>query len=213
MSILDALYALVVFLSAFLLFLLEPMTAKRLLPALGGSAAVWTTCLVFFQTALLAGYFYAHQLLKRFRRRMQSWVHLTLLALALAALAIDPQPNASSAVWHPLAATLWMLTALIGLPFLTLASTTPLVQDWYSNASPTMPPWRMFALSNLGSLLALFAYPTLIEPHLALRTQRLVWTAAFALFAVACASLAWLRREAIEPWLLDAARSDSVCSR
>ena len=192
MPIFDAICALVIFLSAFLLFLVEPMTAKRLLPALGGSAAVWTTCLVFFQTALLAGYLYAHLLATRLRRRAQGWVHSAVLAAALTGLLVGIQPESAAASWHPLATTLWLLTALIGLPFLALAATTPLVQSWYLDGrGGAAPPWRLFALSNLGSLLALAVYPALIEPYLALRTQRLAWGAGFAIFAVACAALAW----------------------
>jgi hypothetical protein len=202
MAILDPLYALVIFLAAFLLFLVEPMTAKRLLPALGGSAAVWTTCLVFFQIALLAGYLYAHLVASRLRPRRQTIVHTVLLALAVAALGAETmgakvRPDTAGATWHPLLTTLWMLTALIGLPFLALAATTPLTQSWFagSAAGPAAAPaWRLYALSNLGSLLALAAYPVVVEPYLTLRTQRLCWDAGFAIFAVACGWLAWRKR-------------------
>jgi SAM-dependent methyltransferase len=201
MAFLDALYALVIFLSAFLLFLVEPMTAKRLLPMLGGSAAVWITCLVFFQTALLAGYFYAHLAATRLRPRAQAMVHSGLLALALAALCVRLHPQASSAAWHPLFTTLRLVAELAGLPFVALAATTPLVQTWYARgavARPRSPGWRLFALSNLGSMLALILYPVLIEPNLALRTQRLVWGVGFAGFALACAALAWRHANGFE---------------
>ncbi|MGB6690645.1 MAG: fused MFS/spermidine synthase [Terracidiphilus sp.] len=194
MALLDALYALVIFLSAFLLFLVEPMTAKRLLPSLGGSAAVWITCLVFFQSALLAGYLYAHLVTQRLRPRPQAITHAALLGLALVSLAVQIQPGAGSASWHPLFTTLWMLTALIGLPFVALGATTPLLQSWRSgvgsrNGNP--PLWRFFAISNLGAMLALVLYPWLIEPNFALRTQQTAWTAGFVVFAIACAALAW----------------------
>ena len=194
MALFKTLYAFVVFLAALLLFLVEPMTAKRLLPVLGGSAAVWITCLVFFQTALLAGYLYAHLLASRLRPRTQAVVHTAVLVLAGAGLAVQVQPDATLASDHPLATTLWLLTALIGLPFVALAATTPLVQSWHirteSQQAPT-PAWKLYALSNLGSMLALILYPSAIEPYFPLQTQRLAWAGGFAGFALACVLLAW----------------------
>ena len=194
MALLDRLDGPVIFLSAFLLFLVEPMTAKRLLPALGGSAAVWITCLVFFQIALLAGYGYAHWVAGRLRPRGQAIVHSGLLVLAIAALGVRVQPSAMAATWHPLGATLGTLTALIGLPFVALAATTPLLQSWRAAARERRQDsrlWGLFALSNSGAMLALMAYPWLIEPHFALRTQRLGWEAGFVIFAMGCAAVAW----------------------
>jgi hypothetical protein len=194
MAFFNAIYALVIFLSAFLLFLVEPMTAKRLLPDLGGSAAVWITCLVFFQTALLAGYVYAHLISSRLRPRAQAIVHTAVLVLALAGLRIQVSPNVSAASWHPLLTTLWLLTALIGLPFVALAATTPLVQSWYARAGPegsSTPGWKFYALSNLGSVLALVLYPWLIEPHFPLHMQSVAWGVGFGLFVVACGWLEW----------------------
>jgi len=194
MPFLNALYALVVFLSAFLLFLVEPMTAKRLLPALGGSAAVWITCLVFFQTALLAGYLYAHWVSSRLEPRRQAMVHTGLLMLAIVGLAMPVRAEAPAASWHPLPAALWLLTALIGLPFVALAANTPLVQNWYSGPglhAEKKSGWGLYAWSNLGSLLSLVFYPWAIEPHFTLRTQRTAWNAGFAVFACGCAVLAW----------------------
>jgi hypothetical protein len=135
MALLDALDGLVIFLAAFLLFLVEPMAAKRLLPALGGSAAVWITCLVFFQIALLAGYGYAHWIATRLPPRAQAIAHSTLLGLALAGLGVRVRPGGTAATWHPLWTTLWMLTALIGLPFVALAATTPIMQSWRARVS------------------------------------------------------------------------------
>jgi hypothetical protein len=196
MDLPDALYGLVIFLSAALLFLVEPMTAKRLLPMLGGSAAVWITCLVFFQTALLAGYLYAHALASRLKPRTQALVHTVVLALALAALAVHVQPDPAAVAWRPLVTTLWLLTAMIGLPFLALGATTPLVQTWRA-ANPKSRGWGLFALSNLASMLALVAYPALVEPHIPLATQRAAWVIGFAVFAAACAAIAW--RHALAP--------------
>jgi len=187
---LRAIYALVVFLSASLLFLAEPMTAKRLLPAIGGSAAVWITCLVFYQCALLGGYFYAHLVRSRLKARAQAAVHTALLVLATAALAVKVQPDAAAGSWHPLRTTLELLTAMIGLPFVALAATTPLVQSWYARVGER-PGWRLYALSNLGSMLALVVYPGLVEPNLALATQRVAWSTGFAVFAAGCGGLAW----------------------
>ncbi len=189
MAFLKALSAPVVFLAAFLLFLVEPMTAKRLLPALGGSAAVWITCLVFFQCALLVGYLYAHLVAIRLSPRAQAGVHTALLALAAVSLAVPVRPDAAETS-NPLATTLWLLTAMIGAPFVALAATTPLVQTWHARTG-VAPGWRLYALSNFGSILALVLYPCAVEPHFALATQRIAWGIGFAVFAVACAGLAW----------------------
>jgi len=170
------------------------MTAKRLLPALGGSAAVWITCLVFFQIALMAGYLYAHIVSSRLRPRSQAVVHSAVLILALSGLAVRLQPDPTAASWHPLLTTLWLLTALIGAPFVALAATTPLVQNWHARVGShdsRTPGWRFYALSNLGSMLALVLYPWLIEPHFPLQTQRLAWGIGFAVFALGCTGLAW----------------------
>lgn len=195
MALLDAIHALVIFLSAFLLFLVEPMTAKRLLPMLGGSAAVWITCLVFFQTALLVGYLYAHLVSSRLRPRTQAAVHSVVLLLALCSLGATLGGGAradATASWHPLLATLRLLCAMIGLPFIALAATTPLVQSWCARGRTKTAGWWFYALSNLGSMLALIVYPWLIEPHLPLDAQRIAWAIGFLVFALACGAVAWL---------------------
>jgi hypothetical protein len=186
-----ALYATTVFLSAFLLFLVEPMAAKQLLPTLGGSSAVWLTCLVFFQLALLAGYLYAHWLNRREFTRPRQHLHLALLALAILALASTHlfHPNLSNGTAHPVTTIFASLTLSIGLPFLLLASTSPLLQVWLANADRVPVPYRLFALSNAGSLLALLAYPTLVEPHITLNHQRILWLLGFILYAILCAIL------------------------
>jgi len=189
---LRALFAAAVFLAAFLLFLAEPIAAKQLLPALGGSAAVWITCLVFFQTALLVAYLYAHWLAHR-----AHWIlHFILLFLAAVSAVVWSGRTASLSSAHPIASIFLALGISIGLPFLMLGATSPLMQVWLARIETRGIPYRLFALSNLGSLLALSIYPTLIEPHFTLRAQRLVWCCGFAAFALISAILAWRTRSA-----------------
>jgi hypothetical protein len=212
------LYGAAIFLSAFLLFAVEPMAAKRLLPALGGSSAVWITCLVFFQSFLLFGYLYAHALARRARSRWPSLLHIGLLALAVILLAFAREPDLSRASGHPVTAIFAALSLSIGLPFLLLSSTSPLLQHWWARRRQTRIPWRLFALSNAGSLLALLLYPSLIEPHLTLSLQRTAWGWGFALYAALCAGLAWRARSAValpvpEPSPADAAPCSSTRAR
>ena len=170
-----------VFLGSFLLFLVEPIAAKQLLPMLGGSAAVWITCLVFFQTALLIAYLYAHWL-----ARTPRWIlHFSLLvlaALAAAAWALrtaDAGPGSD----HPISTVFLALCAWIGLPFVALGATSPLLQAWWAKIESGEVPYRLFALSNFASLLALALYPSVVEPYFALRTQRILWACGFVAFA------------------------------
>lgn len=192
------LFATAVFLGAFLLFLVEPIAAKQLVPVLGGSASVWITCLVFFQTALLVAYLYAHWMARR-----PNWIiYFGLLVAGLATTVgwclrniIDGGSN------HPILSVFAVLTATIGLPFLALGTTSPLMQVWWSRLHGTAIPYRLFALSNLASLLALASYPTLIEPRLALHAQRIAWCCGFAVFALVSGTLAFRaksRKEEIE---------------
>lgn len=185
------LYSTAIFLGAFLLFAVEPMAAKQLLPALGGSSAVWITCLVFFQSALLLGYVYAHWLGRR-PARQASVAHIVLLLLAVVTLAFATQPDLSQAAGHPLTAIFRALALTIGLPFLLLASTSPLLQLWQARQARSGVPWKLFALSNVGSLVALALYPTAIEPHLSLAIQRTAWVCGFAVYAALCSVIAWL---------------------
>lgn len=186
------LYGGAVFLAAFLLFLIEPMAAKQLLPVLGGSSAVWVTCLVFFQLALLLGYLYAHWIARHPSRGWQQRLHIGLLAIAVVALAMPMRLGIplSGATAHPVTTIFSALSATIGLPFLMLASTSPLLQIWLSRSEKGAIPYRLFALSNVGSLLALALYPTVVEPHMTLRHQRLLWSLGFVAYAVLCAVLA-----------------------
>ncbi|HEX4039733.1 MAG TPA: fused MFS/spermidine synthase [Acidobacteriaceae bacterium] len=192
-------YGTAIFLGAFLLFAVEPMAAKRLLPALGGSSAVWITCLVFFQTVLLLGYLYAHWLGRLRSTRVAGTVHIALLAIAAALLAVVALPDLSQAAGHPLTAIFQALTVTIGLPFLLLASTSPLLQLWLARQAGSGVPWRLFALSNAGSLLALILYPTVIEPHSTLAAQRTAWGVGFGLYVLLCAWLAGQTRGLAPP--------------
>jgi hypothetical protein len=187
------LYGATIFLSAFLLFLVQPIFGKLILPWFGGSSAVWTTCLVFFQTALLAGYGYAHFLTQRAAAKSQGWIHLTLLASAVVTLpALPGERWKPSGVGDPVWQILAMLTVVLGLPYFLLAATSPLLQKWLTRDGSQ--PYKLFALSNAGSLLALAAYPILIEPHIPTRTQDLVWSVGFAIFAVLSACSAFLAK-------------------
>ncbi len=192
-----------IFLSAFLLFLLEPIVAKQLVPQFGGSAAVWLTCLVFFQTILLVGYLYAHWLGQRTTRPgdsarlgafyLHGAVHAGLLVLAVlltsgwAWLHFIPAPLPA----HPFLSIFRDLSLSIGLPFLLLASTGPLLQLWFARFVADTIPYRLFALSNVASLLALALYPTLLEPHVALHAQRLAWCLGFVGFVALSLFLLW----------------------
>ncbi len=181
-----------VFLASFLLFLVEPIAAKQLLPSLGGSAAVWLTCLVFFQTALLVGYLYAHWLAQRSHWRL----HLALLLLAAVSTIVWFRQPVHLDSTRPVASIFLALGVSIGLPFLMLGATSPLLQVWLARVQTSGIPYRLFALSNLASLLALAAYPTLIEPHFTLRVQRLAWCCGFGAFAVISGMLTWKTRSA-----------------
>jgi hypothetical protein len=189
------LFAATIFLGAFLLFLIEPLFAKLILPWFGGSAAVWATCLVFFQSALLLGYFYANVTARRISPKQQSLLHLGLLLASLLWLPIAPQIFWRS---HLSIDPAWRILALlmfsIGLPFALLSATGPLIQTWYARRAPGRSPYRLFALSNLASLLGLLAFPFLIEPRLSSRSQATLWSAAYLLFVLGCARSAWLSR-------------------
>jgi SAM-dependent methyltransferase len=186
------LYALTIFVSAFLLFLVQPVMAKQILPWFGGSAAVWTTCLVFFQTTLLLGYAYADLIVRRLSPRSQVGVHVALLVASCLVLPIVP-----GAQWKPLGSEnpslliLGLLAATIGLPYLLLSTTSPLVQAWFARSFPGRSPYRLFALSNLASMLALIGYPFGLEPWVATRLQSYGWSAAYVLFVVLCVGCGW----------------------
>ena len=187
------LFAATVFTSAFLLFLVQPIIAKQILPWFGGSAAVWTTCMVFFQLVLLAGYAYSDAVSRRLAPRAQAIVHSVLLAASLAFL-----PILASESWKPTSDTeptlriLMLLAVTIGLPYFLLSTTGPLVQAWFARSFPSATVYRLFALSNLASLAALIAYPPLIEPAVTLQWQSYAWSALYVIFAVLCVGSAWI---------------------
>src|SRR5258705_2956037 len=185
-------HAATIFLSSFLLFLVQPLIARLILPWFGGTAAVWTTCMLFFQTLLLAGYAYAHATSVKLQPRAQAAVHTVLLGIALALLPIAPDEMWKPAgTEEPISRILLVLAATVGLPYLLLASTRPLLAAWFARARPGVDPYRLFAVSNLASLLALIGYPLLVEPFLGNREQVVGWSALFAVFAVLCAALSW----------------------
>ncbi|MCC7493391.1 MAG: fused MFS/spermidine synthase [Fimbriimonadaceae bacterium] len=200
-----ALYAVTIFLSAFLLFQVQPLIGKYILPWFGGTPGVWTTCLLFFQLALLGGYAYAHLVVSRLRPRQQGGVHLGLLLLAAATMPIIP-----SEAWKPVDAAnpvgriLGLLAATVGLPYLLLSTTGPLLQGWFARANSGQSPYRLYALSNIGSLLALLTYPVLFERYLRLPTQVWLWSGTYLLFVLSCGAVAiGLRRTALSEPLPD----------
>ncbi len=192
-------YGLTIFLSAVLLFAVEPMAAKLLLPILGGSSAVWLASLCFFQCVLLLGYGYAYvvTVLAPNRAEFLGWLHCGLLglgALSLVGLRGGYAGRMAGATLHPAVAIFLALTGMVGLPFLLLSATGPLLQVWVARRSEGVVPYRMFALSNVGSLLALVGYPVVVEPYVTLRLQRFGWAVGFLGYAGLCGWLAWQSR-------------------
>ena len=183
-----ALFAGTIFTSAFLLFLVQPLIAKQILPWFGGSAAVWSVCMVFFQVVLLAGYAYSDWITRRLGARAQARLHVGLLLASLAFL-----PIVTHARWKPTGAedpTLWILGLLlgtIGLPYFLLSTTGPLVQSWVARTPWGAQVYRYFSLSNLASLVSLLSYPVLIEPRSSLLQQAWGWSAAYGVFVLLCA--------------------------
>ncbi|MCZ6858765.1 MAG: fused MFS/spermidine synthase [Alphaproteobacteria bacterium] len=176
-------YAITIFLSSFLLFQVQPIIAKLILPWFGGSSAVWTTCMLFFQISLLGGYAYAHLLTKHLKLSAQPLVHISLLFLSLAFLPIAPDD-----AWKPVDPQnpVWKILVLlffsIGAPFLLVASTNPLLQHWIGSTTRAALPYRLYALSNISSLLALISYPFLVEPFIGLREQTIIWSIGYVTF-------------------------------
>jgi len=184
-------YAATIFLSAFLLFQVQLILAKMILPWFGGSAAVWTACMLFFQVVLLFGYFYADGLIRFLKPGTQALLHVSLLGACLFLLPILPAGG-----WKPASAQdptlriLALLAATVGLPYLLLSTTSPLLQAWYVRTHRGAMPYRLFALSNAGSMIALLSYPAVVEPFFAVRRQAQGWSAAFLVFILLCAAVA-----------------------
>ena len=184
-------YAPTIFISAFLLFLIQPIIAKQILPWFGGSASVWTTALVFFQVTLLAGYAYCDATTRLLGRRVQAFVHIGLLIVSLVFL-----PVMADSAWKPLGdenpslRIIGLLLVTIGLPFFLLSSTGPLIQSWFAQSFVKRRVYRLFALSNLASLLGLVSYPFAIEPWITMEHQVWIWSTGYAVFVIACAGAA-----------------------
>ena len=195
-----SIHAVAIFLGAFLLFQIQPLMGKFLLPWFGGGPGVWTTCLLFFQTLLIGGYAYAHWLSNLRPLRRQAGIHLSLLVVSLAMLPITPgsfwKPTAGT---EPVARILLLLLANVGLPYLLLAATGPLFQRWASLREPNVAPYRLYALSNAGSLLALLSFPFCFEPLFSRQALGWGWSAGLVTFTGLCAVFAWQQRKIAEP--------------
>ncbi|HEX4278539.1 MAG TPA: hypothetical protein VHZ74_24455, partial [Bryobacteraceae bacterium] len=196
-------FAASMFASAGLLFLVEPMLARMLLPLLGGSPAVWNTCMVFFQAALLVGYLYAHASMRWLGRRTQVAIHVALVAAALLVLPLAIAPGkAPPAQESPVLWILGMLAATVGLPFVALSAGTPVLQKWFSQTSHTSAadPYFLYAASNAGSLVGLLGYPLLLEPLLPLGSQSRFWGVGYIVLlglTVLCGAMVWRKGQAV----------------
>ncbi|MFI5326645.1 MAG: spermidine synthase, partial [Candidatus Rokuibacteriota bacterium] len=196
------LYALTLFAGATLLFVMQPMVGKMILPLLGGTPAVWSTCMVFFQAALLGGYAYAHASTARLRPSRQALLHLIVLAVPLAVLPLAVNPRLlRGGEANPVLDVLTLLSVSVGLPFLVVSATAPLLQKWFTHTGhpAARDPYFLYAASNLGSMLALLGYPTLVEPRLPLQgpswlTQTTLWSVGYGVLAMLtalCALTLW----------------------
>ena len=192
------LYALTILVSAFLLFQVQPVIAKIILPWFGGSAAVWTTCLLFFQMVLLLGYLYSHAVVRYLKPRVQMLVHVVLLVVSVAALPIYP-----SASWKPAGGDeptlqiLGLLAVTVGLPYFLLSTTGPLLQAWYARRFKGAMPYRLYALSNAGSMFALISYPVLFEPSSPPTSRPACGAGAMSRLSLLCAFTAF---KSNSPW-------------
>ena len=196
-----------IFTSAFLLFQVQLLLGKFLLPWFGGTSGIWATCLLFFQVLLLAGYYYAHRISSTFRPAGQGQIHLAFLALTglwiLLAWFLWGSPLLPGPSWKPepgaapIVGILKLLVVSVGVPFLLLSTTGPLLQNWYAHldvGGQKKAPYFLYALSNAGSLLGLLSYPIFLEPQFRLKTQSWFWGVGFGLFFLSCMVCAWLAR-------------------
>jgi hypothetical protein len=186
------LFGAAIFLGAFLLFLVQPILGKMILPWFGGGAGVWAACLLYFQASLLAGYAYAHGLRRYLSSKRQIQLHILLLAASILLLPILPSPQ-----WRhpghvdPALRILGLLAGAIGLPYLLVSSTSPLLQAWYASIRPDASAYRFYALSNLGSMLGLIGFPLVVEPRWPSRAQAWGWSSGYTVFALLCTAVAW----------------------
>jgi len=212
-----ALFAAAMFINALLLFIVQPMFAKLLLPQLGGSPAVWTTCMLFFQSALLAGYAYSHSLAKLRTPWQQALIHASVIAVPMLTLPIALSMTASAS-GSPITSVLQLSLVTVGAPFFALATSAPLLQRWFALAQHRRPvdPYFLYAASNVGSFASLILYPTIIEPAFALSTQTRVWSLAYSVAAaltVVCALVMWRRAPAVAAPSNDDASTSAITWR
>jgi hypothetical protein len=187
-------YTVCIFLSAFLLFQIQPIIAKILLPWFGGTPAVWSTAMLFFQIALTGGYAYANWLIKNIKAKNQTTIHLVLMGISVCLILYLgmawPSPITPAVSWkpaninHPVPDIFLLLAISVGLPFFVLSTNSPLMQAWFSRKNPGRSPYWLYALSNIGSLLGLILYPIVIEPLLTLKWQGWIWTGGYLLFVI-----------------------------
>jgi len=205
-----AVFAGATFASAFLLFQVQPLIGKFILPWFGGSPAVWTTCMLFFQVVLFLGYAYAHATCRWLSPRGQMRLHLVLLGLALLSLPIAPdvswKPSDSE---QPAWRILLLLAATIGMPYFVLSSTGPLLQAWFGRVSPGRSQYRLYSLSNAGSLLALISFPLFVEPAWASTFQARLWSNGFVVFGLLCGTCAWWAGNA---WIAETSPGNTAAS-
>ncbi|MCC7104492.1 MAG: fused MFS/spermidine synthase [Chloroflexi bacterium] len=212
------LYVVTMFVSATLLFLVQPMFARMVLPLLGGSPAVWNTTVVFYQAVLLAGYVYAHASTAWLGVRRQAALHVGLLALPLLVLPIAvPGGSIPPTDANPIPWLLSLLAVAVGLPFFVVSASSPMLQRWFigTNHPAAGDPYFLYAASNVGSMLALLSYPVLVEPNVRLADQSLLWTGGYALLALltaCCALTVWRSSTASRPALLARATASHPCA-
>ncbi|MFI4938713.1 MAG: hypothetical protein ACHQJ6_09460, partial [Candidatus Berkiellales bacterium] len=183
---LQHLYGLAIFTSAFLLFFVQPLLAKHLLPLFGGSAFVWIACVLFFQAGLMLGYAYAYFLARYFCARYQAWIHIALLVFSFYFIPISSETNILINHGSPPVIVMLILSSTIFLPFMVLSASSPLLQHWYCTLRHTTFPYYFYAISNTGSLLGLLGYPFLLEPLFGIKTQISIWSAMYGLYVILC---------------------------
>src|SRR4051812_2946995 len=213
-AVMLAVFALTLFVSACLLFFIEPMVGKMMLPLLGGTPAVWNTCMVFFQTILLAGYAFAHWSTKWLGARAQARLQLGILLLPFLSFVINAlwysgllSPNDKLILGNeanPIPALMMVLSLSVGLPMAVVCTSAPLLQRWFASTDhpAARAPYFLYGASNLGSIAMLIGYPFLVEPYLTLRNQQLFWVIGYGVLTAlvaCCAYLMWTSRPAGEP--------------
>lgn len=198
------LFAGTLFVSATLMFILQPLFGKLLLPLLGGSPAVWNTCMVFYQTLLFLGYLYAHYVSVTFSPHRQIQIHATVVAISLIALPVAlPESTIPPTDSNPTLWLMWTLFLAIGLPFFVVSTTSPLLQKWFSKVGhhTSEDPYYLYGASNAGSMLALLSYPFLVEPNIGLLEQKSFWSVGFGLLCIliiGCATVLWRSQQTID---------------